>query len=237
MRSRACGDSEREKGVCESVVTEDKLDSRLAAHRGPALAQAPEAPTVLGSATLSPLCKSDACYMFMYPSSFQLVYGRPPPFARRHHRLFDSGPHITRGHTPSEHQAAGPTVLGSTTLSPSLTHTCSCTRHHSSWCMVDPRPPPVGITGSSTAARPSTPGHPPPAPQALRFGTHHRRGGGQSATQSKFAARTSTVNGWRKLGPLHDVTINFSRCWCVLVGRRIDDSLFSHHLGVRAAAL
>ena len=135
----------------------------------------------------------------------------------------------------------GPTVLGkrhTAHSASSLTHTCSCTRHHSScysssWCMVDPRRPPVGITGSSTAARPSTPGHPPPAPQALRYGTHHRRGGGQPSNQSKFAARTSTVNGWHELGPL--LTINFSRCWYVHVGRLIDDLVY-HHLG-RAAAL
>jgi hypothetical protein len=48
---------------------------------------------------------------------------------------------------------------------------------------------------------------------------------------SKFAARTSTVNGWHELGPL--LTINFNRCW--YVGRLIDDLVY-HHLG-RAAAL
>jgi len=147
---------------------------------------------------------------------------------------------ITRGHTPNTpHRRTpgcrphGAGCWEAPHSAPSLTHTCSCTRHHSSCCMVDPRRPPVGITGSSTAARPSTPGHPPPAPQALRYGTHHRRGGGQPSNQSKFAARTSTVNGWHELGPL--LTINFSRCWYVHVGRLIDDLVY-HHLG-RAAAL
>ena len=147
MRSRACGDSEREKGVCESVVTEDKLDSRLAAHRGPVLAQAPEAPTVLGSATLSPL--SDA-YMFMYPSSFQLLYGRSPPSARRHHRLFDSGPPIDP-RTPPPTPAHQVSWQISPAVRPSASH--ALRQLFDSGPPIDPRTPPT------------------PAPQASRMVT------------------------------------------------------------------
>jgi hypothetical protein len=93
IRSRACGYNEREKGVCESVVT---------VNRG----------IVSSTPALSP------------------------------GRSSDDG--------PGSHSQAPRWLLGSATLSLcSLTHTCSCTRHHSSWCMVDPRRSPVGLTGSS----------------------------------------------------------------------------------------
>jgi len=198
-------------------------------------------PTVLGkrhtahsASSLTHTCSCTRHHSSCYSSSWCMVDPRRSPVS------LAQALRITRGHTPNTpHRRTpgcrphGAGCWEAPHSAPSLTHTCSCTRHHSSCCMVDPRRPPVGITGSSTAARPSTPGHPPPAPQALRYGTHHRRGGGQPSNQSKFAARTSTVNGWHELGPL--LTINFSRCWYVHVGRLIDDLVY-HHLG-RAAAL
>ena len=273
--------------MCESVVTVNRGTGSSTLALSPGRSSGPGRRTVTahrphgaGKRHTQPLL-SDA-YMFMYPSSFQLVYGRSPPFARQPHRLFASPEDTPLTHPIGEHQVAacrphGAGCWEAPHSAPSLTHTCSCTRHHSSCCMVDPRRPPVGITGSSTAARPSTPGHPPPhpltrfhgrypprsarrprmlfdssstaarpstpghpppAPQALRYGTHHRRGGGQPSNQSKFAARTSTVNGWHELGPLlpgGGLTIHFHRCWYVLVGRLIDD-LVCNYLG-RAAAL
>ena len=97
--------SEREKGVCESVVTEE--------------------------ARLSP------------------------------GRSSDDGPLAQR-----------PTVLGEAPHSaPSLTHTCSCTRHHSSCCMVDPRRPPVGIHRLFDSGPPIDPRtSPPPARTRLAPG-------------------------------------------------------------------
>jgi hypothetical protein len=80
--------------------------------------------------------------------------------------------------------------------------------------MVDPRRPPVGLTGLFDSGPPIDPRKPPtraPQGQALRYGTHHRRIAGEGGSlphQSKFAARTSTVNGWHELGPL--LTINFN---------------------------
>jgi hypothetical protein len=176
---------------------------------------------LLGSATLSPL--SDA-YMFMYPSSFQLLYGRSPTSARRHTQALRQRP----AHRPQD-------------IPPTRTHQVS-TRFYGRYPPRSARRPHMLFDSYSTAARPSTPGHPPhPHPRLYgweRYGTHHRRGGGQPSNQSKFAARTSTVNGWHELGPLlpgGGLTIHFHRCWYVLVGRLIDD-LVCNYLG-RAAAL
>jgi hypothetical protein len=263
--------------VCESVVTEE---ARLSPGRSSDEDGPLTGPTVLGkrhtahsASSLTHTCSCTRHHSSCYSSSWCMVDPRRSPVS------LAQALRITRGHTPNTpHRRTpgcrphGAGCWEAPHSAPSLTHTCSCTRHHSSCCMVDPRRPPVGITGSSTAARPSTPGHPPPhpltrfhgrypprsarrprmlfdssstaarpstpghpppAPQALRYGTHHRRGGGQPSNQSKFAARTSTVNGWHELGPL--LTINFSRCWYVHVGRLIDDLVY-HHLG-RAAAL
>jgi hypothetical protein len=67
-------------------------------------------PTVAAGKRHTQPLLSDA-YMFMYPSSFQLVYGRSPPFARRPHRLFASPEDTPLTHPIGEHQVAGPTVL------------------------------------------------------------------------------------------------------------------------------
>ena len=125
---------------------------------------------------------SDA-YMFMYPSSFQLVYGRSPPFARRPHRLFAiASPEDTPlTHPIGEHQVAacrrphGAGCWEAPHSAPSLTHTSSCTRHHSSCCMVDPRRPPVGIHRLFDSGPPIDPRTSPPPARTRFYGRYPPR--------------------------------------------------------------
>ena len=88
---------------------------------------------------------SDAYTCACTPSSLQLLFDGSrvdsPPSARRSHRLFDSGPPID----PRTHHTRTPGFYG---------------RY--------PRGPPVDLTGSSTAARPSTHPHRPQPPPPTR---------------------------------------------------------------------
>ena len=94
--------------MCESVVTEE---ARLSPGRSSDEDGPLTGPTVLREAPHCTLSFLSDAYMFMYPSSFQLVYGRSPPFARQPHRLFASPEDTPLTHPIGEHQVAGPTVL------------------------------------------------------------------------------------------------------------------------------